>query len=96
MSKIKILISISIFSFLLIGTSILKNKTRIIEKILFLLSKQNDAEIQSLASLENFLLFIVEKKHGINKKQPIEQFTLLLNEVRDKSNWLKIYKFDLQ
>lgn len=69
-----------------------KLKELSIEKILFLLSKQNDAEIQSLASLENFLLFIVEKKHGINKKQPIEQFTLLLNEVRDKSNWLKIYK----
>tara|TARA_B100000963_G_scaffold279666_1_gene248139 strand:+ start:3255 stop:3590 length:336 start_codon:yes stop_codon:yes gene_type:complete len=39
MSKIKILISITFFSFLLIGTSILKNKTRQIEKNIYNLSK---------------------------------------------------------
>lgn len=39
MSKIKIFISITCFSFLLIGTSILKNKTRQIEKNIYNLSK---------------------------------------------------------
>ena len=39
MFKIKILISISIFSFLLIGTSALKNQTREIEKKIYDLSQ---------------------------------------------------------
>ncbi len=39
MFKIKILISMIIFSFLLIGTSLIKNKTREIEKKIFSLNK---------------------------------------------------------
>ena len=39
MFKIKILISISIFSILLIGTSIIKNQTRVLEKKIYNLSK---------------------------------------------------------
>ena len=39
MFKIKILISISIFSILLIGTSIIKNQTRDLEKKIYNLSK---------------------------------------------------------
>ena len=48
MSKIKILISISIFSFLLIGTSILKNKTRIIEKKIHNISNKIIAKKEDL------------------------------------------------
>ena len=48
MSKIKILISISIFSFLLIGTSILKNKTRIIEKKIYNISNKIIAKKEDL------------------------------------------------
>tara|TARA_B100002051_G_C16598178_1_gene566559 strand:- start:613 stop:951 length:339 start_codon:yes stop_codon:yes gene_type:complete len=39
MSKFKIFISVAIFSFLLIGTSIVKNQTREIEKKIFLMNK---------------------------------------------------------
>ena len=40
MFKFKIFISVAIFSFLLIGTSIVKNQTREIEKKIFLMNKK--------------------------------------------------------
>ena len=40
MFRFKIFISVAIFSFLLIGTSIVKNQTREIEKKIFLMSKK--------------------------------------------------------
>ena len=40
MFKFKILISISFFSFLLIGTSFVKNKTREIEKSITVINKK--------------------------------------------------------
>jgi len=48
MFKIKILISISIFSSLLIFTSIIKNQTREIEKKIFNLSKLNNFKNKDL------------------------------------------------
>ena len=40
MFKLKIFASIVIFSFLLVGTSIIKNKTRELEKKIYFLSKE--------------------------------------------------------
>ncbi len=48
MFKIKILISIIIFSFLLVFTSIIKNQTREIEKKIFNLSKLNNFKNKDL------------------------------------------------
>ena len=48
MFKIKILLSIIIFSFLLFGTSIIKNKTREIEKKIINLNNKNNLKIKDL------------------------------------------------
>ncbi len=48
MFKIKILLSIIIFSFLLFGTSIIKNKTREIEKKIVNLNNKNNLKIKDL------------------------------------------------
>lgn len=48
MFKIKILFSIIIFSFLLFGTSIIKNETREIEKKILTLTKKNNIKEKDL------------------------------------------------
>ena len=48
MFKFKILLSIIIFSFLLFGTSIIKNKTREIEKKIINLNNKNNLKIKDL------------------------------------------------
>lgn len=48
MFKIKILFSIIIFSFLLFGTSIIKNETREIEKKIISLNNENNSKIKDL------------------------------------------------
>ena len=52
MYKFKIFLSISIFSILLIGTSIIKNQTREIEKKIFSLSKIIHNQEKNLSELQ--------------------------------------------
>ena len=52
MFKFKIIFSISVFTFLLIGTSYIKNQTREIEKKIFSLSKITHNQEKNLSELQ--------------------------------------------
>ena len=87
MFKFKIISSISIFVFLLIGTSYIKNQTREIEKKIFSLSKiihnqeKNLSELQldySYLSSPSIIEMKVENL-GINQYFPIENSKIFLS-----------------
>ena len=83
----KILISISIFSFLLIGTSILKNKTRIIEKKIYNISNKIIAKKEDLNKSQLDFSYltspaVIEKKIEYldrNQYQPMEYSKIFLS-----------------
>ena len=87
MFRFKVLISISIFSFLLVGTSIVKNKSRELEKKIYLKSKSIHLIEKDLN--ESYLDFsyltspiIIEQKMELlesNKYFPMEHSKIFLN-----------------
>lgn len=87
MFKFKIIFSISIFGFLLIGTSYIKNQTREIEKKIFSLSKIIHNQEKNLSELQLDYSYlsspsIIEKKienleH--NKYLPIQNSKIFLS-----------------
>lgn len=87
MSKIKIFISISVFSFLLIGTSILKNETRIIEKKIYkinnkIIIKEEDLNKSQLDFSYLTSPSVIEKKieHvDTNQYLPMDYSKIFLN-----------------
>ena len=87
MSKIKIIFSIFIFSFLLIGTSIVKNQTREIEKKISSISKMIMLKEKDLNESQLDFSYLtspamIEKKieHlGQNQYSPMEISRIFLN-----------------
>ena len=87
MFKFKIIFSISIFGFLLIGTSYIKNQTREIEKKIFSLSKiihnqeKNLSELQLDYSYLSSPLIIEKKIENLeqNKYSPVENSKIFLS-----------------
>ena len=89
MFKFKIIFSISIFVFLLIGTSYIKNQSREIEKKIFSLSKIIHSQEKNLSELQLDYSYlsspsIIEKKienleH--NKYSPIQNSKIFLSIV---------------
>ena len=87
MFKFKIIFSISIFVFLLIGTSYIKNQTREIEKKIFTLSKIIHIQEKNLSELELDFSYlsspsIIEMKIENlqdNKYSPIENSKIFLS-----------------
>ena len=87
MFKIKILISISIFSILLIGTSIIKNQTRVLEKKIYNLSKIVFLKEKDLkeSQLDFFYLtspsMIEQKIEGLDREEylPMEYSKIFLS-----------------
>ncbi len=84
MFKIKILISVITFSLLIIGTSIIKNETREIEKKIFTLSKITNQKERDLneSQLDFFYLTspaIIEKR--IKHLDSIEYFTMEYSKI---------------
>tara|TARA_Y100000768_G_C23853399_1_gene622154 strand:+ start:364 stop:690 length:327 start_codon:yes stop_codon:yes gene_type:complete len=87
MFKFKLIFSISIFTFLLIGTSYIKNQTREIEKKIFSLSKIIHNQEKNLSELQLDYSYlsspsIIEKKienleH--NRYSPIENSKIFLS-----------------
>ena len=61
MFKLKILISIIIFSFLLIGTSTIKNETRELEKKIDILTKNNVQKEKNLNEIDLIYDFSISK-----------------------------------
>ena len=87
MFKFKFLISLVVFSFLLFGTSIIKNQTREIEKKIFILNKEvqlkqkdiNETQLDftyltSPAMIEKRIEFL-----GYNDYRPMEFSKIFLN-----------------
>ena len=87
MFKFKIIFSISVFTFLLIGTSYIKNQTREIEKKIFSLSKIIHNQEKNLSELQLDFSYlsspsIIEKKNENlqdNKYSPIENSKIFLS-----------------
>ena len=84
MFKIKIFISVITFSLLIIGTSIIKNETREIEKKIFTLSKITNQKERDLneSQLDFFYLTspaIIEKR--IKHLDSIEYFTMEYSKI---------------
>ena len=103
MFRFKFIISISIFSLLLVGTSIVKNKTRELEKKIYLKSKAIHLIEKDLN--ESYLDFsyltspsIIEKKIELlesNKYFPMKHSKIFLNlsDFIDLKNKLAIQEF---
>ena len=87
MFRYKIIFSIFIFSFLLVGTSYIKNETREIEKKIFVTSKKINAQEKNLNELQLDFSYlsspsILEKKIEYlvnNEYLPMEQSRIYLN-----------------
>ena len=87
MYKFKFLISLMVFSFLLFGTSIIKNQTREIEKKIFILNK--DLQLKQIDINETQLDFtylsspgMIEKRIEFldsNEYMPMETSNIFLN-----------------
>ena len=102
MFKFKIIFSISIFGFLLIGTSYIKNQTREIEKKIFSLSKIIHNQEKNLSELQLDYSYlsspsIIEKKIENleqNKYSPVENSKIFLSilSFTDLQNKLVIKK----
>ena len=93
MSKIKFFFSIFIFAFFILGTSIIKNETREIEKSIYILNKIVQIKEKDLneAQLDFYYLTSpaeLEKKLGIiglDNYQPIE-YSKIFFEISDFNN----------
>ena len=104
MSKFKIISSIMIFTFLLIGTSYVKNQTREIEKKIFSLSKITHNQEKNLSELQLDFSYlsspsIIEKKIDnldYNQYLPIEysKIFLSISSFNDLQNKFVIKKKD--
>ena len=87
MFRYKIIFSIFIFSFLLVGTSYIKNETREIEKKIFVTSKKINTQEKNLNELQLDFSYlsspsILEKKIEYllnNEYFPMEQSRIFLN-----------------
>ena len=96
MFKIKILISITFFSSLLVFTSIIKNKTREIEKKIFNLSKINNLKNKDLNESQLDLSYLtspsmIEKR--IKEINIIEYFPMDYSKIYlDISNFTNLNK----
>ena len=87
MFKLKIFASVVIFSFLLVGTSIIKNKTRELEKKIHYLSKEISLKEKDYKESELDFAYLtspkmIEKKiyhHDRNKYFPMDFSKIFLN-----------------
>ena len=84
MLKFKIILSFSIFSLLLIGTSLIKNETREIEKKIYIKSKKIFLKEKNLneTQLDFFYLSspsIIEKKNKIYRYKAIFSYGIFQN-----------------
>ena len=95
MSKFKIISSIMIFTFLLIGTSYVKNQTREIEKKIFSLSKITHNQEKNLSELQLDFSYLSSPSIVEMKIQHLEQIKYL--PIENSKIFLNISSFnDLQ
>ena len=95
MLKFKIISSIVIFTFLLIGTSYIKNRTREIEKKIFSLSKITHNQEKNLSELQLDFSYLSSPSIVEMKIQHLEQIKYL--PIENSKIFLNISSFnDLQ